>query len=114
MLLCFVRGRVGCREDCWESVGRQTNLSMSDVDITTLPISKLRNELKKLGLSGSGTKNQLIERYNTYKQQQAENPAATAKEEDPVVEAPQEASPPVTGLFEFVWVYRDRGGSAGE
>ena len=91
---------------------------MSDVDITTLPISKLRNELKKLGLSGSGTKNQLIERYNIYKQQQAENPAATenqnAKEEDPVVEAPQEASPPVAGLFEFVWVYRDRGGGAGE
>ena len=99
-------------------MGRQTNLSMSDVDITTLPISKLRSELKKLGLSGSGTKNQLIERYNTYKQQQAENPAATenqnAKEEDPIVEAPQEASPPVTGLFGFVCVYWDRGSGADE
>lgn len=96
----------------------QTNLSMSEVDITTLPISKLRNELKKLGLSGSGTKNQLIERYNTYKQQQAENPATnqnqSTKEEDPVVEAPQEAMPPVPGLFVLVWVHWNRGSGAGE
>ena len=39
---------------------------MSQIDITTLPISKLRNELKGLGLSGSGTKKELIDRYNAY------------------------------------------------
>lgn len=39
---------------------------MSQVDISTLPISKLRNELKGLGLSGSGTKKELIDRYNAY------------------------------------------------
>ena len=39
---------------------------MSQIDISTLPISKLRNELKGLGLSGSGTKKELTDRYNAY------------------------------------------------
>ena len=39
---------------------------MSAIDISTLPISKIKSALKDLGLSGSGTKKELIERYNEY------------------------------------------------
>ena len=46
------------------------NLLMSDIDISSLPISKIRTALKDLGLSGSGTKKELIERYNDYQANQ--------------------------------------------
>ena len=39
---------------------------MSTIDISSLPISKIKSALKDLGLSGSGTKKELIERYNEY------------------------------------------------
>ena len=39
---------------------------MSAIDISTLPISKIKSALKDLGLSGSGTKKELIKRYNEY------------------------------------------------
>ena len=39
---------------------------MSAIDLSTLPISKIKSALKDLGLSGSGTKKELIERYNEY------------------------------------------------
>ena len=39
---------------------------MSAIDISTLPISKIKSALKDLGLSGSGKKKELIERYNEY------------------------------------------------
>lgn len=42
---------------------------MSEIDISTLPIFKIRNELKNLGLYASGTKKELIERYNAYWQE---------------------------------------------
>ena len=41
-------------------------LVMSAIDISSLPISKIKSALKDLGLSGSGTKKELIERYNEY------------------------------------------------
>ena len=39
---------------------------MSEVDFASLPISKMRSTLKSLGLSGTGTKASLIERYKAY------------------------------------------------
>ena len=39
---------------------------MSEVDFSSLPISKMRSTLKSLGLSGAGTKSSLIERYQAY------------------------------------------------
>ena len=51
---------------------------MSEIDISTLPISKIRAALKDLGLSGSGTK-KLIERYNEY----MKNPKPSTIESNP-------------------------------
>lgn len=71
-------------------------IPMSEIDITTLPISKLRTELKKLGLSGSGTKKEMIERYTTFKAQHANSTADAAilntSEEVSAVDTPQEAT----------------------
>ena len=39
---------------------------MSEVDFSSLPISKMRSTLKSLGLSGAGTKASLVERYQAY------------------------------------------------
>ena len=39
---------------------------MSEVDFSSLPISKMRSTLKSLGLSGAGTKVSLVERYQAY------------------------------------------------
>ena len=39
---------------------------MSEVDFSSLPISKMRSTLKSLGLSGAGTKTSLVERYQAY------------------------------------------------
>ena len=39
---------------------------MSEVDFSSLPISKMRSTLKSLGLSGAGTKASLVERYQVY------------------------------------------------
>ena len=76
---------------------------MSETDITTLPISKLRAELKKLGLSGSGTKKELIERYTTFKEQHADGTAApSTTEEAPAVEAPQEATSAAPSSFLYL------------
>lgn len=52
---------------------------MSEIDISTLPISKIRSALKDLGLSGSGTKKELIERYNEY----MKNPKTSISESNP-------------------------------
>lgn len=52
---------------------------MSEIDISTLPISKIRSALKDLGLSGSGTKKELIERYNEY----MKNPKTSINESNP-------------------------------
>ncbi|KNB41484.1 hypothetical protein JH06_5126 [Blastocystis sp. subtype 4] len=52
---------------------------MSEIDISTLPISKIRAALKDLGLSGSGTKKELIERYNEY----MKNPKPSTIESNP-------------------------------
>lgn len=53
---------------------------MSEIDISTLPISKIRTALKDLGLSGSGTKRELVERYNEY----MKNPITPASESNPI------------------------------
>lgn len=78
-------------------------ISMSETDITSLPISKIRTELKKLGLSGSGTKKELIERYTTFKEQHPDGSTAAAAssttEEVPAVEAPQEATSAAPSSF---------------
>lgn len=78
-------------------------IPMSEIDITTLPISKLRTELKKLGLSGSGTKKEMIERYTTFKAQHADNTADAAIPNTPVeasaVETPQEATSAAPSSF---------------
>lgn len=39
---------------------------MSEVDFSSLSISKMRSTLKSLGLSGAGTKASLVERYQAY------------------------------------------------
>ena len=60
-------------------VGVRVVLFMSEIDISTLPISKIRSALKDLGLSGSGTKKELIERYNEY----MKNPKTSISESNP-------------------------------
>ena len=60
-------------------VGVRIVLFMSEIDISTLPISKIRSALKDLGLSGSGTKKELIERYNEY----MKNPKTSSSESNP-------------------------------
>ena len=60
-------------------VGVRIVLFMSEIDISTLPISKSRSALKDLGLSGSGTKKELIERYNEY----MKNPKTSISESNP-------------------------------
>lgn len=60
-------------------VGVRIVLFMSEIDISTLPISKIRSALKDLGLSGSGTKKELIERYNEY----MKNPKTSISESNP-------------------------------
>ena len=78
-------------------------IPMSETDITSLPISKIRTELKKLGLSGSGTKKELIELYPTFKEQHPDGATAAAAsgtaEEVPAVEAPQEATSAAPNSF---------------
>ena len=49
---------------------------MSAIDISTLPISKIKSALKDLGLSGSGTKKELIERYKEYMKNSEESVAS--------------------------------------
>ena len=39
---------------------------MSEADFSSLPISKMRSTLKSLGLSGAGTKVEMLERYREY------------------------------------------------
>ena len=39
---------------------------MSEADFSSLPISKMRSTLKALGLSGAGTKVEMLERYREY------------------------------------------------
>ena len=78
---------------------------MSQIDISTLPISKLRNELKGLGLSGSGTKKELTDRYNAYWEEKKNETAAsipnqTIPETTVVNESDLPTSVPTTDLTE--------------
>lgn len=58
---------------------------MSEIDISTLPISKIRNELKNLGLYASGTKKELIERYKAYWEEKKQS-SANVEKEQPITE----------------------------
>lgn len=64
---------------------------MSEVDISTFTISKIRNELKNLGLYTSGTKKELIERYQAYWNEKK----GEITEQQTVDEKPQEQPIPV-------------------
>lgn len=81
---------------------------MSEIDISTLPISKIRNELKNIGLYASGTKKELIERYNAYwEEKKKTNPIETQPAEESTTEVKEvidfiptevpEETPAVTG-----------------
>ena len=70
---------------------------MSEADFSSLPISKMRSTLKSLGLSGAGTKVEMLERYREYLSgsstipdlQNAGNTESTIQEQEEIENTPE-------------------------